>query len=72
MQPDSIRDAYISASAMIVTYPGTGPSICDRIFRVPPAVAAGGPLSAEASVAEKPVAAHIAPVAKPQSFVVSA
>jgi len=27
---------------MIVTYPGVGPSVCDRIFRVTPGVVAGG------------------------------
>src|SRR4030088_3752402 len=50
---------------MSVTYPGVGPSVCDKTFRVTPGVAAGGVVCADASVATKPVTAQSAQDAIP-------
>src|SRR5450631_2078395 len=50
---------------MIVTYPGVGPSVCDRIFRVTPGVVAGVVPCADASVAMNPVTAQSAQDAIP-------
>src|SRR5450755_4036330 len=50
---------------MIVTYPGVGPSVCDRIFRVTPGVVAGVVACADASVAMNPVTAQSAQDAIP-------
>jgi len=47
-----------------VTYPGAGPSICDKIFRVTPGVGAGWLPSADASVAINSVIPQIAHAAK--------
>ncbi len=49
-----VTPGSISISTTIVTYPGVGPSVCDRTFRVTPGVVAGG-VWAEASVAINPV-----------------
>src|SRR6516164_7284345 len=51
----------------MVTYPGIGPSIWDRKFRLRPGVVApgGGAPCADASVAMKPAAEQIAQVATP-------
>src|SRR6516165_2733550 len=59
----------ISASTSSVTYPGAGPSICDKIFRVTPGVVAGGVPWADTSVATKsviPQIAHDATAANPR------
>src|SRR5262245_27047699 len=53
------------ASTSSVTKPGVGPSVCDKIFRVTPAVAAGGVPWADASVAMNSVIPQIAHDAKP-------
>jgi len=50
---------------MIVTYPGVGPLVCDKIFRVTPGVAAGAVPCADASVAMNPVTVQIAQDAIP-------
>src|SRR4029077_10878356 len=60
-----VTPASISASAVIVTYPGVGPSVCKKIFRVTPGVAAVGVPCADASVAINPVTAQIAHDATP-------
>src|SRR3984893_16720541 len=60
-----VTPASISASAVIVTYPGVGPSVCKKIFRVTPGVAAGGVPCANASVAINPVTAQIVQDANP-------
>src|ERR1700677_3121943 len=56
-----VTPASISIATSNVTYPGDGPSLCDRILRDTPGVAAGGaPSAADASVAMNPVSAQIA------------
>jgi hypothetical protein len=52
----------------MVTYPGTGPSVCDRILRKTPGVVAGGVVCADASVATNPVSEQSAQDAKPAKF----
>src|ERR1700761_3466246 len=60
-----VTPASISIATSRVTYPGDGPSFCDRIFRETPGVVAGGASSADASVAIKPATAQIAQDATP-------
>jgi hypothetical protein len=47
------------------TFPGAGPSACDKIFRVTPPLAAGGAPWADAAVATNSVIPQIAHDAKP-------
>jgi hypothetical protein len=63
MPPDGDAGS-ISISTSSVTYPGAGPSVCDKIFRVTPGVAAGG-VCADASVAANPVMEQSAQDATP-------
>src|SRR6516225_8324179 len=56
-----------SASTIIVTKPGTGPSVCDRIFLLKLGDPAGGEPCADASVATNPVSPQIAQDAKPEN-----
>ena len=60
--------ASISASTSNVTYPGIGPSVCDRIFRVTPGVVAGGVVCAEAPAAMNSASPQIAQPATPVKF----
>ena len=61
----TVTPGSISASTMMVTYPGVGPSVCDSTFRVTPGVVAGAVVCADASVAMKPVTAQSAQDAIP-------
>jgi hypothetical protein len=58
-------DRHSRPSTSNVTYPDAGPSICDKIFRVTPGVAAGCVPCADASVATNSVIPQIAHDAKP-------
>src|ERR1700722_5214647 len=61
-----VTPASISIATSNVTYPGAGPSLCDKIFRETPGVVAGGVVPcADASVAINPVTAQIAQDATP-------
>src|ERR1700733_5762101 len=60
-----VTPASISIATSNVTYPGAGPSLCERIFRLTPGVAAGGVVCADASVAANSVIAQSAQDAIP-------
>ena len=65
----TITPGSIVASTSSVTYPRAGPSICDKIFRVTPGVAAGWVPSADASVAINSVIPQIAHAPKLRNLV---